>query len=154
MSFKCVRKVVTLTVLDFWIYLFIMLLYHKCSLTACLFQPHQDHPDRGGAVCPAADPLPASPEAPPDAHLHRLYRRQQGQSGVPCLTRWPWKYVLNGVVMQMQDRTACFGPFNCLPIIKEAIQYHSFVYKFDLKSGKTNVLAAAPPPPNPWCHVF
>lgn len=43
---------------------------------------HKDHPDRGGAVCSAADPLPACPEAPPDAGLHRLYRCQQGQSGV------------------------------------------------------------------------
>lgn len=49
----------------------------------CLFvKPHQDHPDRGSAVHSAADPLPASPEAAPDADLHHLYRRQQGQSDV------------------------------------------------------------------------
>lgn len=43
-------------------------------------QPDQDHPDRVGAVCPAADPVPAAPEAPPDAALHDIHRRQQGQS--------------------------------------------------------------------------
>lgn len=45
-------------------------------------QPHQDHADRRGAVCTAADSLPACAEAPPDVHLHRLHRRQQGQSAV------------------------------------------------------------------------
>lgn len=45
----------------------------------CL-QPHQDHPDRSGAVLPAEEPVPAPPDQPPDALLHRLHRRQQGQS--------------------------------------------------------------------------
>lgn len=51
-----------------------------------LVKPHQDHPDRGGAVCSAANPLPASPEASPDARLHHLYRRQQGQSDALSVT--------------------------------------------------------------------
>lgn len=73
------------------------------------FQPHQDHPDRGGGVCSAADPLPACPEAPPDAHLHHLHRRQQGHSAAQSyLTLSPLEYMILVILKQPGSRALVY----------------------------------------------
>lgn len=84
-------------------------------------KPHQDHPYRRGAVCSAADPLPACPEAPPDAHLHRLHRRQQGQFGVFHNRTCDLEDIYPQDVGDSDAKQKACCPFNCLPMTNKAI---------------------------------